>query len=74
MTTTGRLLFTIAEGPGAPASVVDTLDELVDAVKRIDIIDRATCRRHVEERCTVQRMADDYEAVYRRLVTEARAA
>jgi glycosyltransferase involved in cell wall biosynthesis len=44
-----------------------SLMELTDAVKRIDTIDRATCRRHVEERFSVGRMAKDYEAVYRRL-------
>ncbi|TMQ15269.1 MAG: glycosyltransferase family 4 protein [Candidatus Rokuibacteriota bacterium] len=44
-----------------------SLLELVDAVKRIDEIDRAECRRHVEQRFSVSRMVDDYEAVYRRL-------
>ena len=56
---------------GRTGFVVDTLDQLVDAVKRIDTIDRAACRRHIEARFTVQRMADDYEAIYRRLVSKA---
>jgi glycosyltransferase involved in cell wall biosynthesis len=51
-----------------------SLIELTDAVKRIDEIDRAECRRHVEERFSVGRMAEDYEAVYRRLGTLRRAA
>jgi glycosyltransferase involved in cell wall biosynthesis len=51
-----------------------SLIELVDAVKRIDEIDRAACRRHVEERFSVGRMAEDYEAVYRRLGALRRAA
>jgi glycosyltransferase involved in cell wall biosynthesis len=59
--------------PGRTGFVVDTLDELVDAVKRIDIIDPAACRRHVEERFTAERMADDYEVIYRRLLSEARS-
>jgi glycosyltransferase involved in cell wall biosynthesis len=58
---------------GRTGFVVDTLDEMVDAVGRIGDIDRAACRRHVEERFTVARMADDYEAIYRRL-TRAVAA
>jgi glycosyltransferase involved in cell wall biosynthesis len=53
--------------PGRTGFVADTLDELVDAVKRIDTIDRAACRHHVERRFTVERMADDYEAIYRAL-------
>jgi glycosyltransferase involved in cell wall biosynthesis len=53
--------------PGRTGFVADTLDELVDAVKRIDTIDRAACRHHVERQFTVERMADDYEAIYRAL-------
>ena len=59
---------------GRTGLVVDTLDELVDAVKRVNIIDRAACRHHVEERFTVKRMADDYEAIYRRVLGDARPA
>jgi glycosyltransferase involved in cell wall biosynthesis len=43
-------------------------EEIVDAVKRIDTISRAECRKHVEERFTVERMVDDYEAVYAELL------
>jgi len=52
---------------GRTGFVVDSLVELVEAVKRLDEIDRTECRRHVEARFSVARMADDYEAVYRRL-------
>jgi glycosyltransferase involved in cell wall biosynthesis len=51
--------------PGRTGFVADTLDDLVDAVKRVDTIDRAACRHHAEERFSVERMANDYEAVYR---------
>jgi glycosyltransferase involved in cell wall biosynthesis len=54
--------------PGRTGFVVGTPEDLVDAVKRVDTIERAACRRHVDERFTVQRMADDYEGIYRRLV------
>jgi glycosyltransferase involved in cell wall biosynthesis len=53
---------------GRTGFVADTVDELVSAVKRIDIIDRAECRRHFEERFSAARMADEYEAIYRRLL------
>ena len=52
----------------------DTIDDLVDAVKRIDTIDRAECRRHVEQRFSVSRMVDDYETLFRRAVTARRRA
>jgi hypothetical protein len=50
------------------------VDELVEAVKRIDTIDRAACRRHVEARFSVARMVDDYEALFRRAGSARRAA
>ena len=59
---------------GRTGFVVDSLPELVEAVKRIDEIDRAECRRHVEARFSVARMTDGYEAVYRGLQTRRRAA
>jgi glycosyltransferase involved in cell wall biosynthesis len=51
-----------------------SLLELAEAVKRTDEIDRAECRRHVERQFSVARMADGYEAVYRRLVAHRKAA
>ena len=52
----------------------DSVGDLVDAVKRVDQIDRAACRRHVEEQFSVARMTDGYENVYRRLLTRRKAA
>jgi glycosyltransferase involved in cell wall biosynthesis len=52
----------------------DTLVELAEAVKRLDEIDRAACRQHVETRFSAARMAEDYERVYRRLGARRRAA
>ncbi len=54
--------------PGRTGFVGETLDDLVDAVKRVDTIDRAACRREVEARFTVERMTDRYEAIYRALL------
>jgi glycosyltransferase involved in cell wall biosynthesis len=45
----------------------DSLLDLVEAVKRLDEIDRAECRRVAEERFSVGRMAADYETIYRQL-------
>ncbi|HZF06327.1 MAG TPA: glycosyltransferase family 4 protein [Patescibacteria group bacterium] len=52
----------------------DTVDDLVEAVKRIDTIERAECRRQVERRFSVARMVDDYEAIYRRAASARQAA
>jgi glycosyltransferase involved in cell wall biosynthesis len=45
----------------------ETVEQLVAAVKRIDVIDRAQCRRYAEQRFSVTVMTDGYEAVYREL-------
>lgn len=53
---------------GVTGFLVDTFDEAVAAIGRLGEIDRAQCRRAVEERFTVERMADDYQALYRRIL------
>jgi glycosyltransferase involved in cell wall biosynthesis len=60
--------------PGETGWLGDTVADLVRAVERTDELSREACRRAVEERFTVQRMARDYEAVYRRVAMRARAA
>ena len=49
---------------GVTGFLVDTFEEAVAAIGRIDEIDRRACRRAVEERFTVERMADKYRALY----------
>lgn len=58
---------------GRVGYVCDSDDELLHAVKCVDQLDRSECRRWVERRFTVERMADDYEAVYRMLIEKRRA-
>jgi glycosyltransferase involved in cell wall biosynthesis len=52
---------------GRTGLIGDTLEELVDAIRRVEAIDRAACRQEFERRFTIERMADDYEALYRTL-------
>jgi glycosyltransferase involved in cell wall biosynthesis len=59
---------------GRTGFIGDSVDDLVEAVKRIDTIDRAECRRHVERRFSVPRMVDDYEALYRRAISAGPAS
>jgi glycosyltransferase involved in cell wall biosynthesis len=53
---------------GVTGFLVDSFDEAVGAIGRLGEIDRHACRRAVEQRFTVERMADEYLALYRRLV------
>jgi glycosyltransferase involved in cell wall biosynthesis len=54
---------------GKTGFLVDTFDEAVAAIGRLGEIDRAACRRAVEERFTVERMAEEYLALYRRILS-----
>jgi glycosyltransferase involved in cell wall biosynthesis len=53
---------------GATGFMVDNLEETVQAVERVDTIDRGECRRIFEERFSARRMTQDYLAIYQRLV------
>ncbi len=53
---------------GRTGFVVDTVDEMVEAVSQAGAIDRATCRAHVERHFSPQIMAQNYLRVYERLL------
>jgi glycosyltransferase involved in cell wall biosynthesis len=56
---------------GVTGFLVDSVDEAVAAIARIDEIDRAACRAAVMERFTVDRMADAYLALYRSILARS---
>jgi glycosyltransferase involved in cell wall biosynthesis len=60
--------------PGRTGFIADTVEEIADAVRRLDRIDRAGCRREAESRFSVERMVDGYEAVYQALGSGAHLA
>jgi len=53
---------------GVTGFVVDTIDQAVEAVKRVEWLNRRDCRKVFEERFDAARMTGDYLQVYRRLV------
>jgi len=59
---------------GCTGFIADSVPEMARAVRQLDRIDRAECRRDVEARFSVERMADGYEVLYRRLGARARTA
>jgi glycosyltransferase involved in cell wall biosynthesis len=59
---------------GETGFVVNTLAEMMEAVSRIPQIDRYACRRHVEQRFDVSRMADDYLKAYNKIVLHSPVA
>ena len=53
---------------GATGFLVNGVDDAVAAVGAIPTLDRSACRRDAETRFSDDRMVDDYEALFRRVV------
>jgi glycosyltransferase involved in cell wall biosynthesis len=53
---------------GVTGFVVDSVEEAVAAVERVEELDRETCRRVFVERFSARRMAADYVEIYERLI------
>jgi glycosyltransferase involved in cell wall biosynthesis len=49
---------------GKTGFLVNGVNEAVEALKRVDTIDRAACRRRVERRFSIETMVEAYERVY----------
>jgi glycosyltransferase involved in cell wall biosynthesis len=53
---------------GATGFIVDDLDTAIQVVPKIRDLDRNLCRRRFEERFSAARMAQEYLAIYQRLI------
>ncbi|MDH3638113.1 MAG: glycosyltransferase [Gammaproteobacteria bacterium] len=53
---------------GETGFLVNNVDEAVQAVDKIDTLDRSRCREAVEQRFTASRMAQDYLNVYQKML------
>src|SRR5581483_6342740 len=53
---------------GVTGYLCDTVEDAVAKVPQLIAIDRAACRRHVEERFSIERMVDRYCAAYRQVL------
>jgi glycosyltransferase involved in cell wall biosynthesis len=58
---------------GVSGYVVQDLERAVEAVGKIDKLDRRKIRKYFEQRFTASRMAQDYLKIYERLVTRKKA-
>jgi glycosyltransferase involved in cell wall biosynthesis len=62
----GALPEVVAQG--ATGLLVDSLDEMADALEQLRVLDPRVCREHVRQRFSAERMADDYEQLYQRVL------
>jgi glycosyltransferase involved in cell wall biosynthesis len=58
---------------GKTGFIVNGLEDAIEAVRKIDSIDRKRCRQVFEERFCAERMAKDYVAIYERLIEARRS-
>ncbi len=56
---------------GRTGFLVDSVEEAVEAIHRVEEIDRRHCRQAVAERFTVDRMADEYLALYNEILSRS---
>ena len=59
---------------GVTGFIVGSIDESVEAVRRLGELDRGAVRRRFDERFTAERMVHDYLAIYERLLAGFDAA
>jgi mannose-6-phosphate isomerase-like protein (cupin superfamily) len=57
---------------GKNGFLVKTVDEAIGAVAKIKDIDRACCRRHVEQYFTIDRMLEEYIKVYETVLAKTK--
>jgi glycosyltransferase involved in cell wall biosynthesis len=53
---------------GATGFIVDGLEDAAKAAERISTLSRKRCREVFEQRFVASRMAEDYVAIYQRLI------
>jgi glycosyltransferase involved in cell wall biosynthesis len=52
---------------GKTGFLVNNVDEAIKAIGKIDQINRADCRKHVEENFSIDKMVEGYEKVYKKI-------
>lgn len=55
---------------GKTGFLVNNQEEMIDALKKIDTIDRIDCRRHVARKFSLKKMVNKYEALYNTIVKD----
>lgn len=49
----------------------NNIDAMTEAINKIDKIDRAKCRKYIEEKFSIERMVEGYEKVYKEIIAKA---
>jgi hypothetical protein len=60
--------------PGVTGFIVQSIGEAVEALDQMSTLDRLNVRKRFQDRFTVERMAENYLMLYRRLADDARSS
>ncbi|MFM7447855.1 MAG: glycosyltransferase [Leptolyngbyaceae cyanobacterium] len=64
----GSVLEVIAHGQ--TGWICETVEDCIAEIEPVSQLDRQGCRNHVVQNFSVQRMANGYEAIYQKIVTQ----
>jgi glycosyltransferase involved in cell wall biosynthesis len=59
---------------GTSGFLVDTVEEMVERIPRLDELNRATIRNYVEEKFSVRTMAQKYVKLYQKVIADSKKA
>lgn len=72
----GTPVITISRGSmpeiiknGKTGYVVDSVGEMIEAVRKVNKIDRRACREHVKAHFSLRQMVEDYETAYHQIIS-----
>ncbi len=54
---------------GQTGFIVDDTDQFIEAIKKVETIDRRKCRKWVEKNFTIEIMVENYVSLYKRLIS-----
>jgi len=55
---------------GKTGFIVKNTKEMTEAIRKINQIDRRECRKHVERNFTIEKMVDNYEKIYQKILNK----
>lgn len=55
---------------GLTGYIVDNHNQMIEAIKKIDSIDRAACRKRVEDNFSIGKMVDGYEDICQKILSQ----
>lgn len=57
---------------GKNGFIVKTKREMINAMKKVDCIDRNYCRKSIERKFTIEKMTDEYLKLYKKIIAKSR--